>query len=208
MIAEDSKRFLAMPFGIWKMFESSATSYSEQVFHLPQKLVKSEDWAWGELRDLQSMLIGFKPNENEKAMLHYLPDNFHTSKIFELGKSLRLPAGHRILMHMYEEIESWEASIFLAVGADSSVASQFSCNSPYTVLMLRLPGYIVCIGYFVSRSKAVTTSCLVSSEDKSMLPNIEVKFKTKTIADTLLPKLLQLRGFSSMEELLFWLERV
>ena len=209
ILPEDCKRFFAIPMGVWKILEEAATSYSKQVFQLPKKLVKSQEWARRELGDLQAMLLGFKPNQNEsEATLEFLPDNFDISKAFAPGKSFRLPAGHRILLHMNDKIESWETSIFLAVGTDSSADSQFSCNNPYTVLMLRVPGYIVCIGYFVSRNKAVTTSSLVSSEDKSMLENIETKYKTKTIADTLLPKLLQARGFSSMEALLFWLERV
>ena len=203
---EDLKRFFSMPMGVWKVLEKEATSYSKQVFQLPQKLVKSQEWAKRELTDVQSE---FKLEENEgKILLHYLPDNFDTSKAFMTGKSFRLPVGHCVLLHMHENTESWEASIFLAHGADSSVESQFSCKSLYTVLILRVPGYVVCIGYFVSRSEAVTTSGLLNSEDKSMLPNIEAKFMTKTIADILLPKLLQLRGFSNMEALLFWLERV
>jgi hypothetical protein len=209
MFPEDCKRFFAMPLGVWKILESAAASYSKQIFQLPQKLVKSQDWARRELRDLQEMLLAFKPSENDsETTLKFLPNEFHISKVFERGKSFRLPAGHRILLHMCEEVDSWEASIFLAVEAISSIDSHFSCNKPYTILMLRVPGYIVCIGYYVSRNKAVTTSCLVSSEDKSMLPNIETKYKTKAIADTLLPKVLQLRGFSSMEAFLFWLERV
>ena len=109
---------------------------------------------------------------------------------------------------MNVSVDFREASIFLAVGADSCVDCQFSGNNPYIILMLRVPGYIVCIGYLVSQNKAATTKCLVGSEDKPMLPVIETKYKTKSIADTLLPKLLQLRGFSSMEALFFWLKRM
>ena len=141
--------------------------------------------------------------------LHYLPDDFDASKAFAIGKSLKLPPGHRILLHMYEKNESWESSIFLAIGTNSSAETQFfPSNNLYTVLMLRVPGYTVCIGYFVSQNDAVTTSRLISLEDKPMLLDVEGKYKTKTIADTLLPKLLQLKGFSSMEALCFWLERV
>lgn len=206
----DSKRFFAMPLGLLRELESLAESYSEQVFHLPQKLVKSQDWAESELKDLQSMMLkGLKPDKDRKeTLLHYLPGDFHTSDVLGLGGSFRLPAGHRILLHMHEKSESLEASVFLAVGTDSPVDSQFTRDNPYSVLMLRQEGYIVCIGYFVSQSEAVTTLGLVSFEAKSILPDIEAMYKTRAITDTLLPKLLQQRGFSSVEALLFWLERV
>lgn len=206
---EDPKRFFAMPLGMWKTMESLALDYSGQVFHLPQKLVSSQDWAKHEHRDLQSMLLGFKPGKDtSEAILYYLPDNFDTLNVLELGRShLKLPAGHRILLHMYEQTQLEHAFLFVAVGADSA-DSQFSASNPYTVLVLRLPGYIVCMGYFVSHSEAVTTSCLVSLKDKSILPTIEAKFKTRTVADTMLPKLLNLRGFSSIHALLFWMEKV
>lgn len=206
---EDCKRFYAMPVGVWKIFESAATSYSKQIFQLPLKLVKSQDWVRRELGDLQDMLLAFKPNENEgETILTLLPNDFNVSKAFDLGRRFWLPAGHRILLHMNVSVDFREASIFLAVGADSCVDCQFSGNNPYIILMLRVPGYIVCIGYLVSQNKAATTKCLVGSEDKPMLPVIETKYKTKSIADTLLPKLLQLRGFSSMEALFFWLKRM
>ena len=209
LFPEDCKRFYAMPVGIWKIFENAATSYSKEIFQLPQKLVKSQDWARRELGDLQDMLLAFKPNESEgETILTFLPNDFNVSKAFDHGRTVWLPAGHRILLHMNENMDSWEASIFLAAGADSSVDCQFSDNNLYIVLMLRAPGYIVCIGYLVSQDNAVTTACLVSSADRPMLPMIEAKYKTKHIADLLLPKLLQLRGYSSMEAVLFWLERV
>ena len=76
---EDSKRFFTMPLGMWKLLESLAISHSEQVFHLPQKLVNSQDWAKYEHLDLQSMLMGFKPDEDTKeAILYYLPSDFNT----------------------------------------------------------------------------------------------------------------------------------
>lgn len=210
MFPEDSKRFFNMPLGLWKLLEYAAGSYSQQVFHLPQKLAKTQDWAKQEVSDLQSMLLGFKPDENtSKEILNFLPDNFDVGHVFRLsGKSLKLPFGHRILLHTYENMGSWKTSLFLAVSSDSSADSQFSHNTPYAIVIQSVPGYIVSLGYFISQSNAATTSGLVSSRDKPMLPSIEAKYKTKVIADKLLSKVLQQRGFSSMEMLLFWLERV
>ncbi len=206
---EDCKRYFSMPLGLWKELEAAAKSYSKGVFYLPQRLVKSHDWAEREFRDLQDLLIGSKRSDSDEVThLHYLPDNFDTSEVFDLGGSLSVPAGHCILLHMYENKEPWVATIFLVVGADLLPDSNSSSFNPYIVLTLRLSGYIVCVGYYVSHDKAVTTSSLVSSEDMFLLPQIEVKYQTRAIADTLLPKLLQQRGFSSMDALLFWLERV
>ena len=206
---EDSKRFFTMPLGVWKLLEKAATSYSQQIFHLPEKLVKSQDWAKREMSDLQSMLFGFKPDEDSsKTVLHYLPNNFHVLGIAARGSLLKVPPGHRILLHMHENSERWEAFIFLAVGSDVPEDSFFSRRNPYTVLLLHVPGYTISIGYFVSQSKAMTTSRLVSSKEDSMLPTVETKYNTKAIANELLPKLIEQRGFSSMEALFFWMERV
>ena len=209
MFPEDSKRFFTLPIGVWKLLESLALNYAEQVFHLPQKLVKSQDWAKYELSDLQSMLFGFKPDEDkEKALLHYLPDDFHTFNALKFGKPLQLPDGHHVLLHMHEEKDFLEILLFLAIGTDVSADSQFSCSNPYAILILWVPGYEVSIGYFVSHDEPVATTSLVSSEDNSLLPSIEAKFQTRAVIDTLLPRLLQLRGFSSIQVLLFCLERM
>ena len=208
MVPENHKRFFGMPLGVWKELESAARSYSKQVFHMSEKLVKSQDWAKQELVDLQAMIMRSKPGEDEKLVrLHCLPDSFDTSRVSEIGGLFGLPAGHRILLHMHErEYDiNHKTSIFLLVGADLHANSRFSRSSPYTLLVIQQPGYIVCIGYFVSREKAISTSCL---EDKPILPIVETKFQTRATADALLPKLLHERGFSNMEELLFWLDRV
>ena len=129
--------------------------------------------------------------------------------VLDLGRTqLKLPAGHCILLHAYEKTKSHEAFLFLAVGANVSADSQFSCGNVYSILVLRLPGYILCIGYFVSHTEAMATTGLVSSKDNSILPTIEEKFQTKAVTDDMLPRLLRLRGFSSMQDLLYWLEHV
>ena len=75
--------------------EEAAMSYSKQVFHLPEKLVKSQDWAKRELLDLRVSLMGFKPEEDTVGHLQYLPADFHIINPFMLNNSnLSLPAGH------------------------------------------------------------------------------------------------------------------
>ena len=208
-VPENLKRFHAMPLGLWKELERLATTYAKKVFHLPQKLLATQEWAKAELTELQSMLKSTKPEEHE-TLVDYLPVNISVNKPLDHGGTFSLPVGHQVLLHTHEENDKgWEASIFLVADSSSHQynGSTAPCDQPYTVLMLRRQGVVVCIAYFISNSEAVTSSCLVSSESNSVLPTIEKMYETREIADALLPKLLQMKGFPSMEALLFWLEK-
>jgi len=212
VVPNNSKRFFTIPMGLWKEFQLIAQSYSKDVFKTSQKLMDSQVWAKSELQSMlkEFSLEKFNPEESKGELsLHFLPDGFHILNVFSrAGGSFRLPNGHQILMHMNERNDSWEGTIFLAVGVADP---QLSSSSLYTVLMLRsqrMNNYCVVIGYFVSQNEAITTSSLVSAEEKSVLPTIEAMYRTREITDMLLPKLLQQRGFASIEALFFWLKRV
>ena len=207
---EDCKRFFAMPLGVWKILEEAASFYSRRVFYFSQDLLQSKDWAKREFIDLQlSVLEHSNLDENQHTTyLNCLPGDFGISDVFSLGKSLKLPVGHRVLLHLSHRSEHSIATIFLAARTDLYTDEPFTCSCLYIILALHVPGYIVCIGYGVSQSKGVVTSSLANKTDKPMLPSIEAKYKTKSTANELLSKLLQLKGFASIEALIFWFDRV
>ena len=205
-VYNNTRRFQMLPVGVWSELDEIAQDYEEKVLQVPTAVAQSsraQDWIVDEFKRLD-LLASKQSQSNVQTVIQYLPKEFILEGALEAVESLNLPPHHHLLLHTTVHTSTEEnAALFLAVGTEAP----YSTETPYVIVQLVSPNYVISLGYFISTSNFTAERPLVGPDVKRLLPMIEEKFKTKALVDRELPRLLQDKGFLSSQSFLFRISR-
>ena len=114
---------------------------------------------------------------------------------------LSLPETHRIIFHgdfviEMEGSDPFNITLFLAAGNEPS-SDIFTLKNPYIIFHRHQPGLQVTLGYFVNPDTFSALTFLPDPNPKAMGHDVAKKLKVSAFTKTLLPDLMNLRGFKS-----------
>ena len=220
-VPPDEKRKQLLPLGLWKLFQSIAQDIEVRMREYPIKLDEKLDKKTSRqpsesVKDVFGIVEGFKKDrearsacdgiapaisEHDSKKLNLLPSTFQVRPGFHRSAVL-LPKGHHILLHYTEYLsDSYRQSIlFLCIGEDGT----YTRGRPYIIWHYEGPGLICSTGFFFSSENLHATEFLPDDNPKAMLkgkhPTSLAPF-VKRLPE-LLPEMLQLKGFYSLQSLL------
>ena len=202
-VPPDTRRYYMLPLGLWREMNTLAKQYGKRLLQAPSIHLKY-DWLKQEMLQVALSLSETDPYAHDSTVLNYLPSNFVTTNPLDPGGKLSLPDGHHILLHAHHvSSENVQLTIFLAVGEDPS-GGTYATDKPYAILCLGIQARVVCIGYFISDDEPVVTTNL-NKQSRVHLRSIENVYHARERINHILPQLLRIKGFFSMQSLLFWI---
>ena len=220
-VPPDETRKQLLPVGVWKLFQLIAQDIEMREREYPIKLneklnkkpsrqpsdnVKSVfGIVEGTERDKQAIYaqegVTPSPSTSVSKKLNLLPSVFQVKPSFHPSAVL-LPQGHHILLHYTEYLHDTnrQSVLFLCTGNDRN----YSSDKPYIIWHYEGPGFTCDTGFFISTVDMSATEFLPDDNPKAMLKNTRPESLAPFVKrlPELLPKMLELKGFYSLQSLL------